>query len=260
MKDSPLHVALRQWRAQFSNPVPLLILAAVAALLAIVGPFETGIHLPPVPRFAYWLVMAGVTYSLGLLSNIYLLRALPEALATSLRVAIAGIVAGLAITPVVVGLNFLTFDTLPAGGEWPGLLARFFAISVIISVIFHAVSAVQPDQPPPPQPHTPQPPLLDRLPLHKRGALVALSSEDHYTRIRTTRGAQLVLIRLSDAIREAEPAPGLRVHRSHWVALDQVTAARRDGDRAILTVTGGGDIPVSRANIPAIKDAGLLPR
>ena len=93
-----------------------------------------------------------------------------------------------------------------------------------------------------------------------RGALVALSSEDHYTRIRTTRGEELVLIRLADAIREAEPVKGLQVHRSHWVALDHIAAARRDGDRAILRLSIGSDIPVSRANVARLREAGLLPR
>ncbi|MGB1209445.1 MAG: LytTR family DNA-binding domain-containing protein, partial [Paracoccaceae bacterium] len=64
----------------------------------------------------------------------------------------------------------------------------------------------------------------------------------------------------ADAIREVGTTPGLQVHRSHWVALSAITAARRDKDRAILTLCSGDDIPVSRANIPKVKEAGLLPR
>jgi DNA-binding LytR/AlgR family response regulator len=89
---------------------------------------------------------------------------------------------------------------------------------------------------------------------------VALSVEDHYVRIRTTRGEDMVLMRLTDAIREAAPTPGLRVHRSHWVAIAGVANARRDGDRAILKMIAGGDIPASRSHIPALRQAGLLPR
>ncbi|UWQ94894.1 LytTR family transcriptional regulator [Rhodobacteraceae bacterium M385] len=258
MNDSPSQFALRQWWAQFSAPATLLILCAVAGLLAILGPFETGTYLALAPRFAYWLVMAATTYSVGLLVNSYLQQALPTAWPLPLKVAIAGVATGLAITPLVVALNLVTFGIVPSGAELPGLLLQFFAIALIISVIFHAIdrSLPQPEQ----ASEARLPALLDRLPLDKRGPLVALSSEDHYTRIRTTRGEDLVLIRLSDAIREAEPTSGLRVHRSHWVALAQVQSARRDGDRAVLQVTGGGDIPVSRTNIAAIKDAGLLPQ
>lgn len=256
MNDTPSHFALRQWWVQFSNPITLLILAGVAALLAILGPFETGERLTMAPRFAYWLVMSGATYSVGLLVNTYLWRVLPDAVPLPLRVACGGLATAIAITPIVTALNYVCFGYIPSAQEWPGLLLQFLAIALIVSVMFQAISANQP-----PVDTAPQPPaLLGRLPLDKRGALVALSSEDHYTRIRTTRGEELVLIRLSDAIREAEPTAGLQVHRSHWVALAQVESARRDGDRATLTVTGGHDIPVSRANIAAIKDAGLLPQ
>lgn len=258
MNDSPSHFALRQWGVQFSNPATLLILAAVATLLAILGPFETGLRLTFIPRLAYWAIMAATTYSIGMLVNTWLLRALPHSIPLPLRVGIAGIATGLAVTPVVVAINYVTFAYVPSAQDWPALLLQFFAISVIISVIFHAVSATQPDTPTSTPVKTP--PLLDRLPLDKRGALIALSSEDHYTRIRTTKGDDLILIRLSDAIREAAPTPGLRVHRSHWIALDQVKVAQRDGDRATLSMTQGGDIPVSRTNIAAVRNAGLLPQ
>jgi len=70
----------------------------------------------------------------------------------------------------------------------------------------------------------------------------------------------MVLMRLSDAMKETGDLPGAQVHRSHWVAFSAVRAARRDGDRAILTLTSGVEIPVSRANLPKVKEAGLLPR
>jgi hypothetical protein len=37
---------------------------------------------------------------------------------------------------------------------------------------------------------------------------VALSVEDHYVRVRTTRGEEMILMRLSDAIRETAPETG----------------------------------------------------
>ncbi|WP_058246574.1 LytTR family DNA-binding domain-containing protein [Tropicibacter naphthalenivorans] len=79
-------------------------------------------------------------------------------------------------------------------------------------------------------------------------------------RITTTKGQELILMRLSDAVREVGDTPGAQVHRSHWVSYSQVTAARREGDRAILTLSDGQELPVSRANVAKIKEAGLLPR
>jgi DNA-binding LytR/AlgR family response regulator len=51
----------------------------------------------------------------------------------------------------------------------------------------------------------------------------------------------------------------LQVHRAHWVARDQVRTARRSGARAILTMTDGSEVPVSRSFVPVVKAAGLLP-
>ena len=108
-------------------------------------------------------------------------------------------------------------------------------------------------------PSVPAPPrLLTRLPLAKRGPLLSLSVQDHYVEVVTTRGRELLLMRLSDAIAETEGCAGLQVHRSHWVALDQVQAAHRDGARAVLTLSDGREIPVSRTYVPAAKEAGLL--
>jgi len=57
---------------------------------------------------------------------------------------------------------------------------------------------------------------------------------------------------------EAASCPGLQVHRSHWVARDKVMSGRREGNRAILTMANGREVPVSRTFIPAVKSAGLL--
>ena len=89
---------------------------------------------------------------------------------------------------------------------------------------------------------------------------MSLSVQDHYVEVTTTKGRELILLRLGDAMAEVGETAGLQVHRSHWVATDQVTAARRDGARAILTMSDGRDIPVSRTYVPAIKEAGLLSR
>jgi DNA-binding LytR/AlgR family response regulator len=99
--------------------------------------------------------------------------------------------------------------------------------------------------------------FLDRLPLKLRGAtLHAVESEDHYLRIHTDRGSDLILMRLSDAVAELEGLEGAQVHRSWWVARDAVTGARRGDGRATLTLKGGIEAPVSRRYAPALRKAG----
>ena len=75
--------------------------------------------------------------------------------------------------------------------------------------------------------------------------------------VRTTQGNALILLRLADAIAEAGET-GLQVHRSHWVAVDQVQQVTRKGDRAILTMSDASQIPVSRSFLPAARAAGVI--
>ena len=87
---------------------------------------------------------------------------------------------------------------------------------------------------------------------------MALSVEDHYVRVQTNNGEELILMRLSVAIKETGSSIGEQVHRSHWVGFDQIQAVERDGARVFLAMSTGARIPVSRANMPKLKAAGML--
>ena len=147
---------------------------------------------------------------------------------------------------------------MPSGIGFVGFVATTFAIAFIVTALLRVaerhVAGNPGSQEAPPAP----PPLLERIAFDKRAALVSLTVEDHYFRIVTAKGEEIVLMRLADAMRETAPVKGMQVHRSHWVALNQVTAARRDGDRAILTMSNGTEVPVSRRYVPDIKAVGLL--
>ncbi|MFN3669743.1 MAG: LytTR family DNA-binding domain-containing protein [Brevundimonas sp.] len=99
--------------------------------------------------------------------------------------------------------------------------------------------------------------FLERLPFKLRGAAIrAVSSEDHYLRIHTDRGSDLVLMRLSDALVELEGLEGAQTHRSWWVAKDAVRGVSRGDGRATLTLEGGIEAPVSRRYAKALRAAG----
>ncbi|MCB1420416.1 MAG: LytTR family transcriptional regulator [Notoacmeibacter sp.] len=102
----------------------------------------------------------------------------------------------------------------------------------------------------------PRPAILDRLPADKRGALIRLEVQDHYVLVVTTKGRELLLMRLGDAMREAAPVEGLQVHRSHWVARDGVADVIREpgkNGRTVLRTNDGADVPVSRGNVADVK-------
>ncbi len=97
--------------------------------------------------------------------------------------------------------------------------------------------------------------FLDRLPITYRAAtLYAVSSEDHYLRIHTDRGEELILMRLSDALRELEAANGLQTHRSWWVAQEGVADVMRSNGKMSLQLKSGAIAPVSRSFSAATKD------
>lgn len=99
--------------------------------------------------------------------------------------------------------------------------------------------------------------FLDRLPPKLRGATIrAVESEDHYLRVHTDHGSDLILMRLSDALVELEGLEGAQTHRSWWVARAAVRQVSRGEGRATLTLDGGIEAPVSRRYAKALRDAG----
>lgn len=106
----------------------------------------------------------------------------------------------------------------------------------------------------------PTPPkFLERLPLKLRGAEVwAVEAEDHYLRLHTSKGQDLILMRLSDAARELDGIEGMQVHRSWWVARDAIADARRGDGRATLTLKDGSQVPVSRSYAGQLRQRGWI--
>lgn len=91
-------------------------------------------------------------------------------------------------------------------------------------------------------------PLRSKLPFALRdAAILSLSAEDHYVRVRTDRGQALILMNLTDAVAALGPDAGVRIHRSHWVARDIARGATRQAGRLIVRLDDVTALPVSRA-------------
>ena len=88
--------------------------------------------------------------------------------------------------------------------------------------------------------------------------LLALQMEDHYLRIHTALGSDLILLRLRDALAELGPERGLQVHRSWWVANGAVASVERSAGRAVLVLHNGLQVPVSKSFRDKVKEAGWL--
>lgn len=101
-------------------------------------------------------------------------------------------------------------------------------------------------------------PFFERLPRRLGRALVTVSTEDHYLRVRTDDGEALVLMRMADAEQALAGLDGLRVHRSWWVARRAVAGIRRRGRALELVLVDGRKAPVARNRVRALAAAGWL--
>ena len=106
-------------------------------------------------------------------------------------------------------------------------------------------------------PDAPAPKFLARLPARLASAEVyAVEAEDHYLRLHTSKGQDLILMRMADAIEELKGLEGAQTHRSWWVARAAVAHAERQDGRAVLTLKDGAEVPVSRGFAKALRSAG----
>lgn len=97
------------------------------------------------------------------------------------------------------------------------------------------------------------PALMSRLPPELRGPILCFSGNDHYLDVTTENGRGSVLLRFSDGLREIDPALGLRIHRSHWVAYAAVRGLRREGQKLFVVMQTGEELPVSRTYCDPVR-------
>ncbi len=239
-----------------------MICLAAGVFLGLTGPLGT-IALPAAVRLGYWIVAALGGGLLGWACALLVLRWPPardRAWLTILSIAVLMTPPG---TVLVWAWGKLAVPDDAAFDDWPRLAWAVFLISLAMTalnrlilpgVIGGLVGAPAPvSEPPAPEAS----PFLGRLPPRLRGAAVqAIEAQDHYLRVHTDRGSDLILMRFSDALTELAGLEGAQTHRSWWVARHAVRAASRGDGRAVLTLDGGLEVPVSRAHAPALRAAG----
>ena len=254
MDGSPLQLTLRELRAHLGDPRTLAVIAIIGVLLGFAGPFGTFETLPMGGRIAYWVATVFLTYIFGFGISVLVDRLWGKGRPLWARVLLMIAPAALGATILVALLNLAVFGPTYLSLEAAlTLLAQCTAVTAAVVVVSILAERAKPAEAVPGPP-----PILERVPLHQRGALLALSVEDHYVDIVTERGKTLVLMRLADAIRESTGVPGLQIHRSHWVATAAVVKAHRIDGKVQLELSNGMRLPVSRGYLPAVKEAGLV--
>jgi hypothetical protein len=236
----------------------LALLSAMGLFLGAVGPFGSE-HLPPRQAYAYWLlcIVGGgligilIDETVGRRAGVFWRRLL---------------VTTVLMTPPT-ALWVLASDRLVVGAPmiparyWP-LLWQVFLISVPVMAIRALVWRRPPPvvetrvvvEPPLPQAEAA---FRRRLSARRRGArLIAIEADDHYLRVHTDAGSEMITLRLAEALDELSGAHGFQTHRSWWVAAEAIEGARWRRGGGELRLAGGLVAPVSRTHTPTVKAAG----
>jgi DNA-binding LytR/AlgR family response regulator len=259
-----------------------LIIGAVAALaLAIVGALHTDAVGFPL-RLAYWLAVVLPGSILGLVVQSAVSawggiagRRWLEMLVVAVMIAVPHTFVVIVASMLMFGIGALTPATVIAFG---GIVLMFSLIlttinylsgavaSPVLPVAILPVAALSSTFPVSTAPEAAFVPLVrdtipsglaERLPPRLgTGRLIALEAEDHYLRVHTDLGHDIILMRMSDAIALLDALPGARVHRSWWVARHAVEGSSSIGGRTTLCLATGIAAPVSRAMRPSLAAQG----
>jgi DNA-binding LytR/AlgR family response regulator len=235
----------------------LIIAAAAGVVLALTGAFGT-VQEPLSLRLAYWVpvLLAGALWGHAcsrLVDRWIDMDEKPWMTVAALSASITGPVS--VLVWFVTGLVFE--GQVYRVGALPLMVGPVLTVTVAMSAINVFLGKAQPVQTHAAPAGTAPARFPDRLPMKLRGAAIrAVQAEDHYLRIHTDRGSDLILMRLSDALEELEGLEGAQTHRSWWVAKDAVRDIARGDGRATLTLDGGVTAPVSRRYARALREAG----
>lgn len=257
-----------RWLALLQAPAVPVSWAVFSLLGIVAGPFGTLEGLSGPQRLLFWPVVigAGIVLCAGLRVVVVEVFGLRGDLVGA---PVLAVLAAVVMTPP---LYAATVQFLPESQamrlHWVELGGLVFLCSISVSAMRYALAQQPrgaaanptPASPAPAEvaPHSAAPRLMARLDPALRAPLIRLSVRDHYVDVVTGAGQASLLMRFADALAELDGVCGLRVHRSHWVALDAVSRAERRAGKVQVRLCDGSAVPVSRPYQPDLIERGLL--
>jgi hypothetical protein len=232
------------------------IAVAAAIFMAWVGAFtSTRAGMPA--RLIYWFSLMLLGWVWGSFVARIVIRGLTRPRNTWLRVIIASLAISIPYSAVVAFVSAQLFGASFELSDIPELVGSVTMVALVVTALNVLVesraeagatrASAEPAK------------FLERLPIKLRGAEVwAVEAEDHYLRLHTSKGQDLILMRLADAVSELQGIEGAQVHRSWWVARDAIADARRGDGRATLTLKDGAEAPVSRTYARLLRERGWI--
>ena len=236
----------------------LALLLALSVFMGAVGPYGTS-AMPFGRRYIYWLACIVGGGAIGI--------AIDETAGRRVggfwrRVAVSSLAMTPAVTVLVILINFAMTGQPLAPVRPFALLWQVWIISVLVMTLRALVWRPAKTQiqtrlvvaPPLPEAEAA---FRRRLSARRRAArLVAVEAYDHYLRVHTDAGAELVTARFAEALDELAGAHGYQTHRSWWVAGDAIETVRWRRGVGEARLIGDVVAPVSRTHAPALRAAG----
>ena len=238
--------------------IDVAILVVVGLLMGFLAPFDSE-RAPVLVRYVYWVVCIAGVGLIGIGADAMVKRRLPRLWRRTLVVSVITTPPG---TLLVLTTQYLLVSQPYGWAVYLNLLWQVFPILLAVM----AVRALAWRQIPArietrtiveaPLPAA-EAAFRRRLSARRRGAkLIAVEAHDHYLKVHTDAGEEMITLRFADALSELEMAHGWRVHRSWWVAADAVEGVRWRRGAGELRLIGGLTAPVSRSHAPVLKAAG----
>lgn len=254
-------MTLHASRAGSGGPQQLhgLIAAALAGLfLALTGAFGSE-AMPMRLRLAYWigLCLTGTLVRMGLERRV--LAPVQPTRSPWFRLGVRTVCLVASLTLPVWLAGELAFGRPIRLGALAHYVWPVLVVTIAVSAMQTLRQTRSAEPQPRPEDRTPPPHLLERLaPAWRTAELYAVQAEDHYLRLHTSRGQQLILMRLGDALAQLPASEGAQTHRSWWVARAAIEDIRHGAGRATLYLKGGVRAPVSRTYAAVLRAAGWI--
>jgi hypothetical protein len=250
----------------------LIGIVVTATILTVLGPYGTAM-IPLPQRALVWFSSLGACWFVFVIIQQLLRRALPAPrwpLAVPLT--LSAVLGSLPTTAIAIWLNPLALPPYPGPAAY---LLAYLSVLFIAALITATFVLVRRRVSPPaaagnapaaaPKSNAAGAPsaagfLGRNIPRFAHAKLIAIEAEDHYLRLHTDLGSDLVLMRLRDAVAQLGGHRGLQVHRSFWVAEDAVVTISRANGRLVVVMSSGLNVPVSRGYAAQVEAAGWLDR
>ena len=222
------------------------VIVIASSVLTILAPFTTYETMTPLSRGIYWttqVFICGLVYEIVMLSILYD-PVLSKRYNREVRFALGSFIASILSYGGVVTVEYLMRGPI-APEELPLIFVSIFVIGTLISFFSFLLPGIRYHN------------LVDEADINYDGIpffghhpelkgkrLQRITMEDHYAFVVLDDFEVSIHAVMRDLEKWLESYPGLRVHRSHWVAYEAIAGFERKGRNSVLRTKDGMVIPV----------------